>query len=351
MKNLLSSVVLTIIGLLSIPLVASANEPGIGIFIFFYIFYAIPGILFIIGTLLLRKILSKRKVVSTHGVLKRLFYIFVVVDILLFPIIKIYPPLVKEPGIGHDLKSSFILIAFTIAAASFIIIHILRHIPFRWNEFTSTGTFKAFAILFIIFTLFSGYQMFSEIAANEGRFCDVMINIPTLGDNAPLYTRNACFMKQIETTHVSATCKKLWGKFYEGSCYGQIATQTNDPSLCANVADERGHRGACYQFVGIENSNPDACAEIPASYGNSYCYLEVAKARNDSKLCDPITLDYPRDSCYEMFSINNKELGLCAKMVSKDIKQSCLIREKEQIENMSANEKSNEAIRSQFFSL
>jgi hypothetical protein len=104
-----------------------------------------------------------------------------------------------------------------------------------------------------------------------------------------------------------------------GSCYKTIAESTLNLSLC-DFAENR--RGECYVFVAEKTRDIGACAQMDVSWAGgsvSECYGVIAKAANNSTICDIINSRFGEaDDCYYNF-------GICDKIQNVRVRNTCYV--------------------------
>lgn len=103
-------------------------------------------------------------------------------------------------------------------------------------------------------------------------------------------------------------CEKIPHDNYNHSyCYREIAIAKNDLQLCEKAAE---HRDYCYEQIAGERGDADLCDKVS---DKSNCYSHVAIEKNDPDLCERSEGEN-KDNCYSRLAELREDGSLCEKV-------------------------------------
>src|SRR3989338_3294752 len=91
----------------------------------------------------------------------------------------------------------------------------------------------------------------------------------------------------------SGPCDKISSLSVIEKCYGDVAAQKNDLSIC----DKYKTQGLCHARFAIAKNDPSICEKLTFSARN-FCYFDVAQTLKNLKLCDLIDSADTKNFCY-----------------------------------------------------
>lgn len=136
------------------------------------------------------------------------------------------------------------------------------------------------------------------------------------------------------------------------SCYNTLAQEKIDDSICDKINHNTGMKSECYMNVGILKKDPKVCEKINDSsyhltYTNrcigaatndiskcgdkitaesKYCYIDIAKSKNDLSICDMIESENFKANCYREIADLRNDSSLCDKeIIEEDDRDSCYL--------------------------
>ena len=106
------------------------------------------------------------------------------------------------------------------------------------------------------------------------------------------------------------------------ACYGKMAVQKNDLSICSQ---RKGIGAGCYAVYALAKDNPQICDKTEDEFLRDMCYAQVAESLSDASLCNRINMAMGwRDECYHRVAVQTKGISLCSEMGSPDGRLTCL---------------------------
>ncbi len=119
--------------------------------------------------------------------------------------------------------------------------------------------------------------------------------------------RDSCYSLYGEKTKDISACQLIRGDRYLGTCFGAVAAQRNDATVCTNSGIGLEELWTCYTKAALETKNATICANIDilASNARFECAFESAKRLGDPSACQIITDLGPRIPCYQAILIHD----------------------------------------------
>ncbi|MDP8265600.1 MAG: hypothetical protein P9M07_01500 [Candidatus Aceula meridiana] len=112
-------------------------------------------------------------------------------------------------------------------------------------------------------------------------------------------------------------------------CYIEFAARKKDPALCLEQwgklagSEPSYYRDMCLKEVAIRAQIPSLCDDIGPSYFKTECYTELAKLEGEKSYCEKISSDDHRYSCY--VNMDPHEYGhLCEEIKNRGNKDGCI---------------------------
>jgi len=116
--------------------------------------------------------------------------------------------------------------------------------------------------------------------------------------------KDDCYINVTATAKDPSLCKKI--RISRDDCYINAARALQDPTICENIAD-RGEKRQ-NNFVGASTGRLDKPPSL------LICYLEVAKAKKDVRVCDYIQHPSDRNGCYASVARETGDVNICEKL-------------------------------------
>ena len=162
---------------------------------------------------------------------------------------------------------------------------------------------------------------------NEALYCMALVDktVETCNQASIAPMKDWCVQHAAETLDSLDGCGLATpGTSYSNDCYLYFAVKRGDSVICRKVlAEER--RDDCYTNYSIQTKTVDACTKVVESLNKVGCYYKAARMNYMPSLCNLLTTEGQRTSCYSMSILN--ELGPvasdCAGVDSPDWKDKC----------------------------
>jgi hypothetical protein len=121
-------------------------------------------------------------------------------------------------------------------------------------------------------------------------------------------------------------CNKISREYYRAFCYINVNLINKESPPCDSLINEYPRR-ICYNGFAINTLDYSLCDKMEIKdWTYSYCYSEIAKAKNDLSICDNIINepDYDRKGkCYADFAGDTNNPSICEKITSEMWKEQC----------------------------
>lgn len=119
--------------------------------------------------------------------------------------------------------------------------------------------------------------------------------------------RDLCYSLYGEKTKEITACQLIRGDKYLGTCFGAVAVERKDATICASSGIGLEELWTCYTKVALETRNSTVCAniDIRATSARFDCAFESAKRLGDPSACQIITDIGPRIPCYQAILIHD----------------------------------------------
>ena len=115
-------------------------------------------------------------------------------------------------------------------------------------------------------------------------------------------------------------------------CKAAYAVGVGNLEYCRNLDKEAPYVNCRQQFA-TKYHQPEICDEIKVEVGNIYdeykkdfCYLDIAALSKDPRLCDKVSDESNRGSCYgelANIAINDGDVELCGVIKDEDLRDYC----------------------------
>ena len=136
-----------------------------------------------------------------------------------------------------------------------------------------------------------------QVAENEGRdsaSCKeggVFYRTETLSQKE-IHT-SECLLQLAKTNRDSSICTVISPTYFKDRCYGVVAIETKDTSLCENLRQEDRYikkgRGWCITEIAKKTEDATICNDMPGSIIlKELCWIELAVIQKDPTVCDVI---------------------------------------------------------------
>jgi hypothetical protein len=136
--------------------------------------------------------------------------------------------------------------------------------------------------------------------------------------------QNSCWLSFAVAVQDAKLCDKSFSAesaaFYTYQCYGAVAREKKDVSICDSIADvfssSNDGKYYCYEQVARATQNPDVCNRIPRNIAASRyddCLSHVAIEKSDDALCEQISDSSYRVSCFRDVAFMQQNVALCDK--------------------------------------
>src|SRR3989338_3063753 len=120
---------------------------------------------------------------------------------------------------------------------------------------------------------------------------------------------------------LAGPCDKIASHTVMQKCYGEIAAEKNDLSICDQA---RLDMGFCYATFAVAKKDPSICERYDKEGKRDICYSEVGNEMQDPKICERIErLSDWKDGCYSYVAVAKKDIRLCDKTQSQDNTYHC----------------------------
>lgn len=114
-------------------------------------------------------------------------------------------------------------------------------------------------------------------------------------------------------------CGGLLGKDSQDDCYAQLARDQKNSSLCDQISSDKG-KLSCYDDLGIAPTlvGVSACNSERNDEAKWECFIDAAKESKNSDVCKNISDRDRRRSCYNASEFTGKDLSFCVAMGIQD---------------------------------
>ncbi|MFH1711074.1 MAG: hypothetical protein ABH840_02065, partial [Nanoarchaeota archaeon] len=119
--------------------------------------------------------------------------------------------------------------------------------------------------------------------------------------------KERCYQVVAYTIEDGSLCEKITDSNNKQNCYFSLALKIKDDSLCAKITEKR-RRDNCYEGVAVALKDANICKQLfdsesedrspSARASEIHCYNKVAIAAQDSSICERITKDDDETRCY-----------------------------------------------------
>lgn len=124
-----------------------------------------------------------------------------------------------------------------------------------------------------------------------------------------------------------ARCERVENVIERIECYADLATATNDRSVCGQSPDQ-GVAYQCLAIVAERRADVELCDLIPTHTTDHQqlkdaCISDVAKKTLEPQLCERIVTVGLRDSCYAAIGRDTENRALCDKIRDPGLRSIC----------------------------
>ena len=122
----------------------------------------------------------------------------------------------------------------------------------------------------------------------------------------------------------SQQCSKIKNTQFRDSCVAELAKQKDDIKVCDLIVTSKT-MGFCQQQIAVQQDNFELCKEIGDESWQDTCYHKIARARNDVDKCSYIADLDLNLNCVKKVAIATNDVELCGRL-SKQNKAECLFK-------------------------
>jgi hypothetical protein len=206
----------------------------------------------------------------------------------------------------------------------------------------------------------------------DGLFIDSIFN--QLGENGDycykhvaVVTGNPVHCERIEDIY-KLNPRHIFQPKVMGECYYEIAQNQQNTDICDSIEADM-NRIPCYTDIALSTKDMSICERAPArdlcyisfvSRGRQYdtnicakvslegrrrseCLRHVAEGKKDSSICDTITDDWSKGSCYSGVALRSLSPELCTKIVNQSSRDICYSNIAQRTKDFSLCDKISEA--------
>ena len=132
--------------------------------------------------------------------------------------------------------------------------------------------------------------------------------------------KDDCFLMVATVTNKSSFCERISDSDFRNWCIGSIAISLNDVMICDEIVDSNWMKW-CHATI---KGDASICKEINDYRWYDTCHSWVAVATNESSICEKdIQNQSLRDECLHEVNKNLKDPGICDKITNQVLKDSC----------------------------
>ena len=138
-------------------------------------------------------------------------------------------------------------------------------------------------------------------------------------------TKEYCYLLAARAAKDETICQEIKSHYVHPdgnaryACYAQLAKVKNDIKICDNVGTENVRMGqtkdACLSQVLGQQKDDSQCLTISDLYYKNYCYYQVALLTNNVEICKKMKRDGSWssifDGCYEGIARNTGNVDIC----------------------------------------
>jgi len=140
------------------------------------------------------------------------------------------------------------------------------------------------------------------------------------------YYKDICYLDVASSTQDLSICEKIQNHLYKRQCYTEFAQAKQDLLICDKIQDDDKY--FCYRYVAKAKEDLSICDQIPLQGTKDACYLDIAKIKQDPSICEQIQVQGTKDYCYLHVAIAKQDSSLCSAIESQNIytKDDCYLR-------------------------
>lgn len=242
-----------------------------------------------------------------------------------------------EEGIALIYIFYAILIGFLLPFIALLLVSILTLIFPLITEKPKIKTYISILLVLIsilipIIAIFNATSR-SKTCSSDDWNCYARIAIkqdnPLICDQVQAHT-SECLHSYAKYKNDISFCNLISNNSYRDSCILDIKKIIiGDINIC-NSLNAQDSKNFCYGKVAVELKDLSICDKIINSKdGKDSCYTEIATALGDSSICDKIILDeygdkYEINNCYFNVAKAKQDLSICDKILYLDQKNNCI---------------------------
>lgn len=144
--------------------------------------------------------------------------------------------------------------------------------------------------------------------------------------------RFSCFVSIAQKKQDPLICSNIADAYGRYSCYTQVAKEKKDESVC-NLIQNQDFKEECIFQTNKQKGNVEICDKIKVEIGNiddeykkDFCYIDIAALSKDPGLCEKVSDESNRGSCYGMLAniaIDDGNVKLCGMIKDEELKDYC----------------------------
>lgn len=111
----------------------------------------------------------------------------------------------------------------------------------------------------------------------------------------------------------SRQCSRIENTQFRDSCVAELAKTKNDVKVCDLIVTSRT-RGFCQEQIALQNDDPEICAGILDEYWQDNCYYHIALDHKDYGLCAYILEMAQNMDCVKKVAMETNNVELCERL-------------------------------------
>ncbi|MFH0927284.1 MAG: hypothetical protein V1822_01770, partial [Candidatus Micrarchaeota archaeon] len=116
-------------------------------------------------------------------------------------------------------------------------------------------------------------------------------------------------------------------------CYADLAIQEGDVKICGgiivenNTVQQQLDIDYCVAKFAFNSKNSSLCSRINSSSLKDACYIDLARALDDPKVCDEVAdLQNRHENCYVQMATDENSTQICSMISDPDYSAFCMAR-------------------------
>ncbi len=149
--------------------------------------------------------------------------------------------------------------------------------------------------------------------------------LPSSSYSSYMGEKEKCFSNLAIARKDGSFCEKISVSSLKETCFYDLAIHLKDTSVCDNIIETSYYGSSkpkCVGEIARAQKNPELCADLVGNLADK-CFSYYASVTGDTEICDRVSSEYEKSSCYKTLITTTRDPKVCEKLVNLFDRDDC----------------------------